>query len=57
VRELEKRGLRIRKVIVDLEELVEFCKREKTKLNAEARTHYVARKLEQEDRANPLAEA
>lgn len=49
VREMEKEGLRIRKVIVDLDELVGFCQREAVQLDAAARSSFVAWKLSQEE--------
>ena len=50
LREVEKRdGVRMRKVIVDLDELVEFCHREGIALDAKARSRFVAEKLEVEE--------
>jgi len=42
VREMQKIGIRIKKIVIDTEKLLLWCNRHKRKVDAEARSLYVA---------------
>jgi hypothetical protein len=47
IKELRRQGLHLEKVDVDIEELVSWCRKKKIPVNGEARSMYVAHKLQQ----------
>src|SRR4051794_4034876 len=49
LRVLQKKGHRVRRVIVNLDELLDFCRREKMQLDARARSQFVADRIRDEE--------
>ncbi len=44
---LKSRGLNVRKVFIDVDELVAWCSAKKLPVNGESRSHFVADKLQE----------
>jgi hypothetical protein len=49
LRQLERQGVRVRKVIIDLDELTAFCRKRRVPIDAAARSSFVAERVHQEE--------